>query len=176
MNRVPIREQLSRIEILAHEIDENVASTSPRLAGFRSDLAGLVTVTSCATYENCVKMVIHEYSGRQSELFEVYTKTKYNKINSKITVGDLKSYAKTFHPELGRRFSERLSKVRDYYLRRTSEDICMAYSQMLQWRHTFAHSGDRVTTVEEVIHHHKLGKRVLLSFSDAFSEFPLSQS
>lgn len=169
MNRQPLREALNRIEDLAKEIDSNVPSNKPSLSDFRSDLAGLLNVTVCATYENCVKLIIHDYSGRQSPKFLTYTQNQYDKINSRIDLGDLHKYAKTFSPDIHRIFKSKLSSVKDYYLERTSSDIIDAYSQLLKWRHDFAHTGQRVTTVEEVLRHHKLGKRVILTFSDAFS-------
>lgn len=169
MNRSPIREALNRVESLATEIDGNVPADKPSLSDFRSDLAGLLNVTVCATYENCVKLVIHEYSGRQSPKFLTYTQNQYDRINSRIDINDLHKYAKTFSPEIGHRFKSRLNSLKEYYLDRVNSNILDSYVQLLKWRHDFAHTGQRVTTVEEVIKHHKLGKRVILIFSDAFA-------
>lgn len=174
MNRSSVRESLSRIERLAKEIEQNVSANNPRLSEFRSDLAGLLNVTTCAAYENCVKAAIQEYAGRQSRLFQIYTENQYEKISSRIDLKDLHRYAKTFHPQIGILFKERLSRIKQYYIDRTSQDITGCYTQLLFWRHSFAHTGARVTTVEEVIKHHKLAKRVIITFSDAFSSFPAS--
>lgn len=172
MNRQPIVEALGRIDTLANEINENVPASSPRLSGFRSDLAGLLNVTICAAYENCIKLVLHDYAARQSSLFEIYAKNQYDKINSRIDIGDLHKYARTFHPSINDIFKKKLNDCKAYYLNRTNEDIVSSYGQTLKWRHDFAHTGQRVTTVEEVIKFHKLGKRVILLFSDAFSAYP----
>lgn len=172
MNRGPIVEMLSRIEALAQEIDANVPTDQPGLIDFRADLAGLLNVTVCATYENCVKAIIHDYAGRQSQLFRVYAQNQYDRINSRIDVSDLYRYAKTFHPDIHRTFKERIASTNAYYLRRTLSDIVVSYGQLLSWRHSFAHTGIRVTTVEEVIRHHRLAKRVIIAFADAFSDFP----
>lgn len=171
MNRQPIMETLGRIDLLVLEINENVPASSPALSGFRSDLAGLLNVTICAAYENCVKLVLHNYAAKQSSLFEVYAKNKYDRINSKIDIRDLHHYAKTFHPCINNIFKEKLQNYKNYYLNRTSEDIVNSYVQILNWRHDFAHTGQRVTTVEEVIKYHKIGKRVILLFSDAFCSY-----
>lgn len=172
MNRQPIVDALNRVDELAREIDQHVPASSPSLAGFRSDLAGLLNVTICATYENCVKLILHEYAGRQNALFETYAKNQYEKINSRIDIGDLYKYSKTFHPQINVEFKNRIAKAKDYYLLRTNNDIVKSYSQILDWRHDFAHAGKRVTTIEEVMKYHKLGKRVILLFGDAFAAFP----
>ena len=172
MNRSPIRDALSRIEALASEIDANVAADKPSLTDFRSDLAGLLAVTTCATYENCVKLVIQEYAGRHSELFRIYAENQYEKINSRIDISDLHKYCKTFHPEIGLLFKRKIENTKGYYLRRVRSDITVSYGQLLKWRHSFAHSGARVTTVEEVLSQHRLAKRVIILFSDAFAGYP----
>jgi hypothetical protein len=138
-------------------------------------LASLLNVTICAAYENCVKIVLHNYAAKQSSLFEVYTKNQYKKINSRINTDDLYKYAATFHPSINTIFSRKLKYYKDYYLNRTNEDIVKSYDQILKWRHDFAHTGQRVTTVEEVLKYHKIGKRVILLFSDAFSSYPPSE-
>ncbi|MBX7534456.1 hypothetical protein K3175_02150 [Qipengyuania sp. GH1] len=174
MNRAPIVETLARIEGLANEINQHVPSDRPSLNEFRSDLAGLLTVTSCATYENCVKLILQDYAGRQSNLFRVYAENQYDKINSRIDIRDLHKYCKTFHPNISRIFKDKLEKSKRFYLERANSDITESYGQLLKWRHSFAHSGARITTVEEVLRHHQLGKRVIILFSDAFAEFPPS--
>ena len=174
MKRAPIREALARIDLLANEIDGHIPAGKPSLAEFRSDLAGLLNVTVCATYENCIKSIIQDYAQRQHALFGIYSENQYGRINSRISVGDLNFYAKKFHPKIHLYFKDELRRIKSYYLNRTSEDIQDAYEQLLEWRHSFAHTGARVTTVEEVMKYHRLGKRVVLIFSDAFSSFPTS--
>ena len=173
MNRSAVIDALDRIDLLSAEINANVPASNSSLLGFRSDLAGLLNVTICATYENCVKLILHEYAGRQSSLFQIYTKNQYDRINSRIDINDLHKYAKTFHPDINKDFKIRLKKTSEFFLNRTAGDIIKSYSQLLEWRHDFAHTGQRVTTVEEVTKHHRMGKRVILLFSDAFSSYPL---
>ena len=170
MNRQPIIEAFARVETLATEIRTNIPAASPRLSDFRADLAGLLNVTICATYENCVKVIIHDYAARQSQLFERYTRSQYDKINSRIDLSDLHKLAKTFHNKINLKFKEDINRYKKYYLDRANEDITTSYSQILKWRHDFAHSGTRVTTVEEVLKYHQIGKRVILLFSDAFAQ------
>ncbi len=170
MNRSEIRETLDRVKALASEVDMHVPD-KPIVTDFRSDLAGLLVVMTCATYETCIKNILYSYAGRHSPFFKIYAENKYEKINSKIEIDDLKAYAKTFHPDLGNEFKENLNRKSKKYLLSANVDIKQSYSQLLRWRHAFAHTGARVTTVEEVLKHHAYAKRVLFIFSDSLREF-----
>ena len=172
MNRSDVRAELKRIDRLVAEIDSYAPATAPKSVGFRSDLAGLLTVMVCATYENCVKGIIQDYAGRGSPFFRLYTENQYAKIDSRIDVNDLKKYAKTFHPDIGKIFDGNLKEINAYFLKRTKVSIKSRYSQILEWRHDFAHTGSRVTTVEEVIEHHRYAQRVLTTFADSFLTKP----
>lgn len=169
MSRAEIIDALSRVKSLSDEIDVFAPPDQPKFTEFRADLAGLLNVMVCATYENCVKSVIFDFTSRHHALFGSYAQVRYDKINSKISLGDLYNYADTFHPKIGKHFREKFKSCKSYYLKRTSINIEESYSQILRWRHTFAHTGTRVTTVEEVITHHKVAKRTVLLFSDSFS-------
>jgi hypothetical protein len=52
---------------------------------------------------------------------------------------------------------------------RLGKSIVESYSQILSWRHAFAHAGTRNTTIEEAIATHRLAKRVLYTFDRAFN-------
>lgn len=172
MNRSDVKAELRRIDRLVAEIDSYAPATNPKSLDFRADLAGLLTVMVCASYENCVKGIIQEYSGRGSPLFRIYTENRYEKINSKIDIPDLRNYSKTFHPEIGKDFDSNLKEVNCFFLKRTKVSIQSRYSQILKWRHDFAHTGNRVTTVEEVVDHHRYAQRVLTTFADSFATKP----
>lgn len=174
MNRSSVVEALNRIELLSSEINRHVPVDTASLTEFRSDLAGLLNVTVCATYENCVKLVIFDYASRQHEHFRIYAENNYDRINSRIDIRDLYRYSKIFHPEINKSFKLKMDKASKYFKIRTKRDIEKSYSQLLEWRHSFAHTGSRVTTVEEVMLHHRIAKRVILLFADAFSSFPNS--
>lgn len=172
MNRLDVIEELKRIDRLAAEIDKYAPAAAAKSFDFRADLAGLLTVMVCASYENCVKAIIQDYAGRGSPLFRLYTENQYNKINSKIDINDLKKYTKNFHPDIAAHFETSLRTKNDYFLKRTKVSIKSRYSQILRWRHDFAHTGIRVTTVEEVIDHHRYAQRVIITFADSFSTKP----
>ena len=135
---------------------------------FRADLAGLLVVSIASTYETCVKEVLYEYASEQHVAFGDYTKRNYEKLNSKISVSDLKRYCELFDPSIKDRFQRKLSQRKKSILERLGKNIETSYAQILSWRHEFAHAGSRNTTIEEARKFHQLGKRVLYVFDEAF--------
>lgn len=172
MNRQEVKENLIRVDRLAAEVNENAPPDDTRVLEFRADLAGLLVVLVCATYENCVKQTIFAYAEKQSPYFGVYAQSQYERINSKIDVPSLKKLTKTFHPDLGNQFDRKLKLLKSAILKSHNADITAHYDQILKWRHSFAHAGTRSTTIEEVLKHHHYAKRIIYLFSDCFMQFP----
>lgn len=170
MQRSDLDAHLKRIDDLIEEMNAVVPpSTSYQSVKFRADLAGLLVVAIAATYENCVKEVLYSYTGRQHAAFESYARRRYNKINSRIGVADLKSYCELLDPSLKRRFQDGLSVRKKAIFERTGGNIESLYGQLLDWRHEFAHTGVRNTTLEEAARAHLFGKRVIYVFAHALN-------
>lgn len=160
---------MNRITTLASEIQRHVPSTSTTsgIVDFRADLAGLLAVTIVASYESCVKETLLKLSGSHHPKFAEYVARKYERLNSKIGIDDLNGYCRVFDPNTHDRFRNQLKRRKDKIQKYLGNDIHQAYGQMLAWRHDFAHSAKRNTTVEEVIQFHRLAKHVLFAFYDA---------
>jgi hypothetical protein len=168
MQRIDLDIHLKRIDDLVEEMNVVVPpSTNYQSVKFRADLAGLLVVAIAATYENCVKEILYSYTGRQHIAFESYARRKYNKINSRISVGDLKSYCELLDPVLKKRFQDELAARKKAVLERTGGNIETLYGQLLEWRHEFAHTGVRNTTLEEAARAHLFGKRVIYVFAQS---------
>jgi len=167
MLRSEVDQQLKRIDELVAEIDSNVPVTSGyQSVKLRADLAGLLVVAIAATYENCVKEALYSYAGRQHPAFEGYARRRYAKINSRIAVSDLKSYCDLLEPSLKAGFQAKLSERKKAIAERTGANIESMYAQLLDWRHEFAHTGARNTTLEEASRAHLFAKRVIYVFAD----------
>ena len=169
MSRTDLDIHFSKIDALIIEIDSLVPSVSYRSIQFRADLAGLLVVAMAATYETCVKEVLYEYANRQHIAFGAFALRNYEKLNSRVQVRDLKKYCETFDPAICARFKTRLASKKQMLLDRAGKNIEASYEQILSWRHDFAHAGIRQTTIEEAAATHRIGKRVLYVFDDAFN-------
>ena len=168
MRRPDLDIHFARIDDLVAEMNEVVpSSTNYQSVKFRADLAGLLVVAIAATYENCVKEVLYSHTGRQHAAFESYARRKYNKINSRISINDLKSYCELLDPALKKKFQDELAMRRKALLGRTGVNIESSYGQLLEWRHEFAHTGARNTTLEEASRAHLFGKRVIYTFAES---------
>lgn len=168
MPRADLDVHFDRIEKLVLEMEQFVPTAAKGVAAFRADLAGLLVVTIAASYESCVKETLISYAGRHHVAFANFATNNYKKLNSRITINDLHGYTGTFDDNVSARFKALLDNRRRRIDVRIGKNIEKAYKQMLSWRHDFAHAGIRNTTIEEAIVTHRLAKRVLYAFDDAF--------
>jgi len=168
MPRADLDFHFDRIENLVQEMNQFVPQTLMGALGFRADLAGLLVVTIAASYESCVKDTLVSYAGRHHAAFETFATNNYRRLNSRISVGDLYGYTGTFDATVETRFKALLAERKARLNDRIGKNIETAYKQILSWRHDFAHAGTRNTTIEEAANTHRLAKRVLYAFDDAF--------
>ena len=169
MSRRDLDTNFSRIGTLVSEIEQFAPAKNLKSIEFRGDLAGLLVVLIVATYENCVKNSIVSYANNHHAKFGNFTQNHFKKLNSRIAIQDLYLYTKTFDQSVHRRFKETLNHYKERILRNTGQDVEEQYKLLLDWRHNFAHTGNKSTTVEEAIKTHRFAKYVLYSFDDAFT-------
>jgi RiboL-PSP-HEPN len=159
--------EFARIDELVGDMNTNVPPTTAyQNIKFRADLAGLLVVAIAATYENCVKEILYSWAGVHHSAFENYARRRYSKINSRITISDLKKYCDLYDPSLADSFKTKLMRKKSLILERTGVNIDSSYQQLLDWRHEFAHTGARTTTLEEATKAHLYAKRVLYVFAE----------
>ncbi len=108
------------------------------------------------------------FASRHHSQFGTFAQNHFHKLNSRVSLSDLYGYARTFDNAIHQRFGQIVDARRTKILNRIGKDITKSYSQILSWRHDFAHAGIRNTTVEEALMTHRLAKRVVHSFGDAF--------
>lgn len=169
MPRTDLDLHFNRIEELVREMRQFVPTDVVGVAQFRADLAGLLVVSIAASYESCVKETLITYATNHHASFGNFATKNFAKLNSRISVGDLNRYAQTFDDRVHSRFKRILADRKRRIDARIGKNIESSYHQLLSWRHDFAHAGIRNTTIEEAIATHRLGKRVLYAFDDAFN-------
>jgi|LNAP01.1.fsa_nt_gb hypothetical protein len=167
MSRADVDAQFKKINRLSFDIKTHLPSEKNGLIDFRADLAGLLVVAIASSYENCVKDILIRHATSRHESFGEFALRHYDRLNSKITLDDLNRYCKLFHGDADK-FKMDLNKRNGRVLNRARVDIKQSYTQILSWRHDFAHAGHRNTTVEEAFKTHLAAKRVLYVFDDSF--------
>lgn len=168
MARSDLAPILDRIDLLAGEIS-NYVPISPATLQFRGDLAGLLVVAIAASYESCVKETMVNYAARHHVQFEIFAQNNFEKLNSRINLSDLHRYAKSFDNSIHQKFGELIVERRRRLNTKIGKDFTKSYGQILSWRHDFAHAGKRNTTVKEALATHRLAKRVMYTFDEAFA-------
>jgi hypothetical protein len=169
MSRADLDLHFNRIEVLVAEMRQFVPSNVVGTAQFRADLAGLLVVSMAASYESCVKETLVAYASSHHLAFGNFATNNYAKLNSRISIGDLHRYARTFDDGVRERFKRLLDQRKRKIDTRIGKNIEASYEQILNWRHDFAHAGIRNTTIEEAVVTHRLAKRVLYAFDHAFN-------
>ena len=170
MSRLELNSNFNRIKTLVSEIEQFAPVDNTRGISFRGDLAGLLVVLMVATYENCVKNTLVSYAYSCNDKFGDFTLNRFDRLNSRIAVGDLNYYAKMFGKSTHQSFKRLLSSRKERIQNFTGQNVEESYQLLLVWRHNFAHTGNRITTVEEAVRTHRFAKHVLYSFDDAFNE------
>ncbi|MHA7002703.1 HEPN domain-containing protein [Aeromonas schubertii] len=153
---------------LANAIGHHVPNTTHTVE-LRADLAGLLVVSIAASYESCVKEILYNYSSSHNEKFAFFIENNFKKLNSKINISDLNQYAKMFDPAIHAKFEKELKRNRERVQKFSGKDIVGSYSTLLSWRHSFAHSAERKTTIEEALKTHRLAKIVIQTYNKAFN-------
>jgi hypothetical protein len=169
MPRADLDLHFDRIEQLVVEMQQFVPSNKIETAQFRADLAGLLVVSMAASYESCVKETLVTYATSHHVAFGNFATNNYAKLNSRISLSDLHGYAKTFDSGVHDRFGKLLDRRKKVIDNRLGKSVVASYGQILSWRHAFAHAGIRNTTIEEAMATHRLAKRVLYVFDQAFN-------
>lgn len=177
MSMIETSKIINDIKKLIVNIDEYVPNNGKvKNIEFRSDLTGLLIVSTIATYENCIKEIIISYADTQHAAFGRYADLQYKKLNSNIKLHNLNSYAKKLGEDLQSKFQKELLKAEKRINPTNSDfskhekfDIVKAYHELLDCRHSFAHARIRTKTIDDATQLHKKGKFVVLCFAKALS-------
>lgn len=165
MRRRVYEEYLLRADELIKNVVSHAPAPNPMTDDFRADLAGMLCVSCAAQYENCVKIIMIQHAKSYHGKFGGFVERHYTKLNSKINRDDLESYADVFDPSCASAFKSLVDASENRIALRTKNSVKGSYANLLRWRHNFAHSGVRSSTLEEVQRAHLFGKRVIHCFA-----------
>lgn len=127
------------VDDVSSHFDEAVASVDPFL---QSRYVGFYAVAAAAVMELAVKELIIEFAAAHHELFGEYCRTKYERINGRISFEDIcKEHLKPFGALRVKRFKRILRTVEYWNLTHRSLSVKKAYENLFTCRHMFAHEG-----------------------------------
>lgn len=126
--------------------------------------AGFVSVIGVAVYELAVKEIFCEFAKRKHRVFGQFIEAHFERLNGRIKIDNLKSeHIRRFGPKYIERFKKLLDQKEKAILTARRRSIIASYSNMIAWRHEFAHEGRPPTnaTFQEVCESYELGKAVI---------------
>jgi hypothetical protein len=169
LTRASIDQIFQNVDILIHDLDKFVRTgANTEVQKFRYNLAGLLVVTMVASFENSVKHVIINYAHSRNKDFGSFSERHFGKINGKVRIDDLKKYCLLFGEDRKDNFVRILESRRKKIRERARLDINASYDQIIDRRHSFAHTWAVSLTIEEAICQYRAAKRVIYAFGEAF--------
>ncbi|MHA7594330.1 HEPN domain-containing protein [Pantoea sp. XAF26B01_ASV70] len=153
---------MKELDLFYDQLDKLAPINDPSKSEERKKFAIFYVVCVAATYENCIREILYEYSDFYHKKFSFQVEKKYERLNSKIKYNDLKSIIASFDGN-ARWFEGKCSKIG----RQLSKDLLKAYDQTLEWRHSAAHANKYPTSLEEIYRNHSVVKYVIYAFEEA---------
>jgi len=153
---------MDELDLFYSQLDQLAPISDTSKAEERKKFAIFYVVCVAATYENCIRNILYEYSDFYHKKFSFQVEKKYQRLNSKIKYNDLKSIIASFDGN-SKWFDGKCSKIG----RQISKDLAKAYDQTLEWRHSAAHANKYPTSLEEIYRNHRVVKYVIYAFEEA---------
>lgn len=108
----------------------------------RSRYVGFVAVSAATVYELAIKEIFMEFSGRKHKVLGNFARKYFDRINGQVGRDRIQNtYLPLFGKKYLERFSSKLEKLELDTLRADKVSIKASYSNLLTWRHAFAHEG-----------------------------------
>jgi hypothetical protein len=149
----------------ADDIIQHLDTVVPGLADplLKAKYTGFVAVAAVTVYELAIKEVFIEFAREKNPSFGTFVAASFERINGRIRLDDLKEYSSRFGASYRDAFCDGLSSACDRQLRLNRRDLRSTYSNLVLWRHEFAHAGRVSTsaTYEEAVQSYRDGKLVI---------------
>jgi hypothetical protein len=136
----------------------------------RSRYVGLVSVSAVTVYELAVKEIFCTFAAKKHKVLGNFVNKYFEQLNGQISRDRIeRRYLPYFGDKYASRFRSRLEKVELVCLKADRVSVKAAYSNLLTWRHGFAHEGiiPANATYEEVKKSYLYGRRLIDCLADS---------
>lgn len=130
----------------------------------RSRYVGFVAVSAATVYELAVKDIFKDFSARKHKVLGNFVQKYFDGLNGQIGRERIeKKYLPLFGEKYAERFHAKLEKLELTSLKSEKVSIKSSYSNLLTWRHAFAHEGVIPTnaTYEDVKRSYQYGCKLI---------------
>lgn len=164
------KNHLDWVDELTSQVDSHAPPPGTPADSFRADLAGLLSTAYVAAFECCIKAIFIEFAAKKHKILGSVAGFHFEKINSAIHVDTIAGkYAYQFGTAYEKAFRQRLKQEEQAILASHKVSMTEAYTNLVKWRHAFAHEGKKLATLEEVKKALPLAKKVIHILDDAMS-------
>lgn len=135
-----------------------------------SRYVGFVSVTAVTVYELAIKEIFYEFGEKTHKVLGTFTRNSFQRLNGRITIDDIrKEYIRKFGENYLEIFDKKTSEAEESKLKETKKSIKEYYSNIIKWRHSFAHEGIIPTTptYHEITQSYKFGKEIIRCLAEA---------
>lgn len=124
--------------------------------------AGIVAVEAVTAYELAIKKICEDFAKKKHTVFGTFVKASYNRLNGRISYGDLKDgIVKPY----GEKYLRRLIKIKDSktvaVMASDRVDLVQTYNNLITCRHEFVHAGVMTLSFAEAVKFYRIGKIVI---------------
>ncbi|MER2871021.1 HEPN domain-containing protein [Morganella morganii] len=162
MHKTIISNLMKELDLFYAQLDALAPISDPLKSEERKKFSTFYVVCVAATYENCIRNILYDYSDFYHAKFSFQVEKKYERLNSRIKYSDLRTIISSFDGNT-KWFDEKCLKIG----KELSVDLKKAYDQVLDWRHSAAHANKYPTSLEEIYKFHNFVKYVIYSFEEA---------
>lgn len=162
MHKTIISDFMEELDLFYAQLDTLAPASDSSKSEERKKFSIFYVVCVAATYENCIRDILYDYSDFYHKKFSFQVEKKYQRLNSKIKYNDLRTIISSFDGNT-KWFDEKCLKIG----RQKSLDLIKAYDQILDWRHSAAHANKFPTSLEEIHNIHESVKYVIYSFEES---------
>lgn len=130
----------------------------------RQNYTGLLCVIGVASYELCIKEIFCSFGARKHRTFGSFVDAYFDRINGRIRLKHIREeYLDRFGEKYRNRFDQLLDAEEKTTLRNMGKSVRSCYSNLITWRHQFAHEGQlpNNATFDEAVESFEVGKRVI---------------
>ncbi|MBF0383288.1 MAG: hypothetical protein HQL69_19880 [Magnetococcales bacterium] len=133
---------------------------------------GFVSVAAVTVYELAIKDIFIGFARKKHKVLGHFAESYFHKINGRIRLEHIKKdYIANFGVKYNKKFRINIEKRSNDYLQSHRRDIRNSYTNIIRWRHEFAHEGkiNTTATYSEVVQAYEDGKEVIHSLADSMS-------
>lgn len=152
--------------LLADELVKHLTT----LAATEKDLqvlavySGFVSVSAVTVFELALRGVFIRFATQRDPAFGAFMEASLARVNGRIRLADIQDqYLKRLGGRSSARFARLIDRAELLSLRKSGRSVKSSYSNLLTWRHEFAHQGrpPSTTTFSEACDSYELGKVVI---------------